>query len=78
MKENRDSREMKAFKPMFQYVCEVFLKYFCVNWVFHSKVEDKVKHLKYRGKILRRIQNPELFTYLEEFKKDKTTDSEQL
>jgi len=64
-----ESKEMEAFKYEFQRLCEVFLKYFCVNWIFHSKVADKIKHLHYRGKMLRRIQNPEFFTYLEEFGK---------
>ncbi len=68
-----ESREMDAFKCEFQRLCEVFLKYFCVNWIFHSKVADKIKHLHYRGKMLRRIQNPEFFTYLEEFGKRKST-----
>ncbi len=67
-----DTEEIKFFKRKFQRVCEVFLKYFCVNWIFHSKVADKMKHLAYRGKILRRVQKPEHFTYLESFvKKEK-------
>jgi len=67
-----DTEEIKIFKRQFQRVCGVFLKYFCVNWIFHSKVADKMKHLAYRGKILRRVQKPEHFTYLESFvKKEK-------
>ena len=61
---HRDSRETRSFKAMFQRSCEAFLKYFCVNWIFHSQVSDRLKHLTYRGKILRRIQNPEYFTNL--------------
>ena len=67
LQERRDSRETRAFKIMFQKSCEVFLKYYSVNWIFHSKVDDKLKHLSYRGKILRRVRNPEYFTYLEDF-----------
>jgi len=67
--ERRESKEMKEWKTMFQRSCEAFLKYFCVNWVFHSKIDDKLKHLRYRGRILRRVQNPEYFTYLEDFAK---------
>jgi len=66
LKERRDSAETIEFKKMFQKSCEVFLKFFCVNWIFNSKVEDRIKHLNYRFKILRRIQNPQYFTYLEE------------
>jgi hypothetical protein len=64
---SEDSKQMAELKRLFKLSCEVFLKYFCVNWVFESKVMDKIIHLKYRGKILRRIQHPELFTYLENF-----------
>jgi len=68
LKERRDSRETRAFKGMFQGACGVSPKYFCVNWIFNSKVDDKVKHLRYRGRILRRVQNPQYFTYLEDIK----------
>ena len=67
LQERRDSRNTKAFKTMFQRSCEVFLKYFCVNWIFNSKVDNRIKHLNYRYKILRRVRNPEHFTYLEDF-----------
>jgi len=63
----RDSREISAFKVIFRRSCEVFLKYFCVNWIYNSRVGDRLKHLSYRGKILRRVRNPELFTHLEDF-----------
>ncbi len=67
--DNRDSKEMRVFKVVFQRICLVFLKFFCANWIFNSKVADKMKHLKYRGKMLRRVQNPQYFTYLEDFTK---------
>jgi len=65
--ENTDSKETADFKKIFQGICAVFLKFFCVNWIYNSKVSDKTKHLKYRHKILRRVQSPEHFTYLEDF-----------
>ncbi len=64
-----DSKDIKAFKGMFQKCCEVFLQYYCVNWIYNSKVDNRMKHLSYRGKILRRVRNPEYFTYLEDFVK---------
>jgi len=69
LQDGRESKEMKAFKSIFQKVCLAFLKFFCVNWIWNSKVADKMKHLKYRGKMLRRVQNPQFFTYLEDFSK---------
>jgi len=70
--ENNDSQETADFKKIFQGICAVFLKFFCVNWIYNSKVSDKTKHLKYRHKILRRVQSPEHFTYLEDFSEVKT------
>lgn len=72
-----DTADMRAFKIMFQRTSEVFLKYFCANWIFNSKVEDRMKHLKYRGKMLRRVQNPEHFTYLEDFVKKEGKESKK-
>ena len=64
-----DTDTMARCKKAFQSVCVAFLKYFSVNWIYHSKVNDKLTHLKYRFKILRRVQDPQHFTYLREFKK---------
>ena len=61
-----DSDKTAASKKVFRRISEVFLKFFCVNWLFDSKIENKVIHLNYRFKILRRIRKPEYFTYLEE------------
>lgn len=59
-----DTDEQKVFKRVFKEVSKVFLKYFSVNWIFHGKLKHKIVHLKYRFKMLRRIENPEYFTYL--------------
>ena len=59
-----DGADLVAKKRIFVEISEVFIKYFSVNWIFHSKVFHKTAHLKFRFKMLRRIQNPELFTYL--------------
>lgn len=63
---NNDSDQVIVMKKVFQKMCVVFLKFFCVNWIFHSKVMDKTAHLSYRQKLLRRVQNPAAFTYLED------------
>jgi len=60
----QDSSELAACKRVFQQIAEVFIKYFSVNWIFTAKILHKLVYLKYRGKMLRRVQNPELFTYL--------------
>ncbi len=59
-----DNPKEAAFKEVFQRIGEVFIKYFSVNWIFHSKILHRGTYLKYRFKMLRRLQNPELFTYL--------------
>jgi len=69
--EDQDSEETMVCKTLFQEACKIFLKYFSVNWIYNSRLSDKFKYLKYRGKLLRRVQNPETFTYLETFSEKK-------
>jgi len=64
MADKGDSEDLKAKKRVFVAISEVFIKNFSVNWIFHSKVFHKQAHLRFRFKMLRRIQNPQLFTYL--------------
>ena len=69
--EDDDSDDIMVFKALFQEACKIFLKYFSVNWIYNSKLSDKFKYLKYRMKLLRRVQNPAKFTYLESFSERK-------
>ncbi len=62
-----DSQETQEFKSVFGGICDVFLRRYSINWIYHSKISDKKGHLKCRGKILRRVQQPEFFTYLVPF-----------
>ena len=63
--EINENPKTAAYKRIFRGISEVFIKYFSVNWIFDSKVQYKQAHLRFRFKILRRIQNPEKFTYLQ-------------
>ena len=67
VKEIDEPREI-AFKEVFQSIAEVFIKYFSVNWITHGRVTYKLEHLKFRQKMLRRVQNPELFFNLKNSK----------
>jgi len=62
--QNKDSEQTKQFKALFQKLSEIFIKYFSVNWIFHGKVSYKIEYLKVRNKMLRRVRNPEMFTYI--------------
>lgn len=62
--EDGDSNTVRVYKAIFQYTSIVFLKFFAVNWIYNGKLVQKTVHLNFRFKMLRRIQNPELFTYL--------------
>lgn len=66
-----DDKTTADLKNGFRKISEIFIKFFSVNWIFNSKISDKAMHMKYRFKILRRIRNPEHFTYLENFNKTK-------
>jgi len=59
--------EKLELKTAFQKICIIFLKFFVANWLYGSKICEKVAHLKYRFKILRRVKNPQYFTYLKDF-----------
>jgi len=59
-----DDQEARAYKIMFKEISIIFLKYFAVNWIYNGKLMHKSAHLKFRFKMLRRIQDPEHFTYL--------------
>ena len=59
-----DTEREKAYKQMFSQISILFLKFFAVNWIFSGKVKYRLEHLKYRQKMLRRVRNPEFFTYL--------------
>lgn len=63
---DKDDATALACKRVFTGIAEIFVKYFSVNWITHGRVTHKLTYLKYRFKILRRIQNPQLFTYISE------------
>ena len=67
--EDCDAPKLQACKRVFAGIAEIFIKYFSVNWITHGRVTHKLVYLKYRFKILRRIRNPEMFTYISEAKK---------
>jgi len=59
-----DEKKAASFKTIFRTIAEIFIKYFSVNWIFSGRMSNKKVHLQYRFKMLRRVQSPELFTYL--------------
>jgi len=59
-----DSEQERGYKKLFQKLGEVFIKYFSVNWIYSGRLNYKLDYVKVRNKVLRRVQNPELFTYI--------------
>jgi len=59
-----DEKKVASFKTIFRNIAEIFIKYFSVNWIFSGRMMNKKVHLQFRFKMLRRVQSPELFTYL--------------
>ena len=62
--DSEDSLEISDYKTLFKELSITFLKCFSVNWIFTGKLTHKLAHLQYRFKILRRVRDPEHFTYL--------------
>jgi hypothetical protein len=70
LQESKDDSDIEIkCKRIFKQIGIVFVKYFAVNWIFSSKIKYRDDHLKYRGRMLRRIMNPHLFTYLKKKRK---------
>ena len=67
--DSKDTETVAIFKKVFQRMCMVFIKFFSVNWIFQGKMSHKRAHLDARFKMLRRVKNPEYFTYFREFSK---------
>jgi hypothetical protein len=65
-----DSKEEASYKVIFKQIAEIFIKYFSVNWIFSGRLTYKQAHLDFRFKMLRRLKNPELFTYMKSFQKN--------
>ena len=59
-----DKEEIVAYKRLFREIGVIFVKYFSVNWIFSGKMKNRKVHLMMRFKMLRRLMNPEYFTYL--------------
>jgi len=61
----RDNKDIALFKTGFKYISEIFIRDFSFNWIFHSsRINDVKGYLFARFKMLRRIQNPQKFTYI--------------
>jgi len=58
--DTRDGEAVKKYKQGFKWLAEIFMKYFSVNWAYHSKLEYKMEYIKCRHELLRRIMNPSL------------------
>jgi len=67
--DNKEGPKVSECKRILIKIAEIFIKYFSVNWIMHGRLLHKLTYLKYRFKVLRRIHNPELFTYMSNEKK---------
>ena len=59
-----DNKDIVGYKRAFKKIAIVFIKFFSVNWIFHGRVSHKIEYLKYRFRMLRRVENPQHFTYI--------------
>jgi len=63
--EKEDSVEVRQYKQAFQYISEILVREYSHNWIFSSsRIEDQWALVCAKEKILRRIREPEFFTYL--------------
>ncbi len=59
-----DEEKVLAYKIILKEMSVIFIKDFSVNWIFSGRLRDKQAHLKVRYKMLRRVLDPNHFTYL--------------
>jgi hypothetical protein len=60
-----DGEEIKLYKEAFKAMSIEFVQSYSHNWIFNSnRIADKWSHIYAKPKILRRLKNPEFFTYL--------------
>jgi hypothetical protein len=59
-----DEEKVIAYKRILKEMSVIFIKDFSVNWIFSGRLRDKLAHLKCRYKMLRRVLDPNHFTYL--------------
>jgi hypothetical protein len=64
-----DNKILVAYKKMLQKISIIFIKYFSINWIFQGKMKHKQIYVNSRFKILRRIKDPQHFTYFQAFAK---------
>jgi len=63
-----DTEEIRDFKRAFKSLAETFIKHYCFDWINNGRMSFKEVYLKYRLKLLKKIQEPESFTYLKDGK----------
>jgi len=56
-----DMERAESYMKIFIEISAVFVKYFSVNWIFSGKILNKDAHLKFRFKVLRRVNSPGFF-----------------
>jgi len=67
----QDDDPTMLYKQMLRFSGMIFIKFFSVNWIFSSRLGYKTSHLKYRGAVLRRIENPDSMTGIKQKKPKK-------
>lgn len=72
---NDDEEKVRSFKRLFQAISKVFIKDFSINWIFDGKLKYKKEHIYFRFRMLRRIERPEMFTYLKPFGKKESEEA---
>jgi hypothetical protein len=56
-KENKFSKSLRILS-------NIYLKKYHLTHIFNSRVENYGKHIKYRQKIVKALEDPEKFTYI--------------
>ena len=59
--------EENEFAKALRILSTIYLRKHSLNHIFNSRVENHSKHIKYRQKMIKVIENPKEFTYIKDF-----------
>jgi hypothetical protein len=57
----------EKFSKEFRVLTGIFLRKYCLSWVFNSRIKNIKYPIKYRCRIIEGVQKPEEFNFLKNF-----------
>ena len=59
-----DNQDIATYKVAFGELGRVFIRRYSISWIFNGRLRHKEEHLRFRSKLLRKMEKPENLIYL--------------